>query len=115
MKFIRKYENISCNDALQCIFELNKLDFEVYRILKQVKESRADSLAKKMKKERSTIYRSLQKLTSCGLCIKKTKTIESGGYYHIYLCADSTDIKSKMEACIDDWYNHMKQTLKNFE
>jgi predicted transcriptional regulator len=115
MKFIREFENISCKDVLQCVFELNKLDFNIYKILKIVGETRADALAKKMKKERSTVYRSLQKLTSCGLCKKKTKTIGSGGYYHIYSSNDPKKVKKDMESCIDRWYKEMKKTLKDFE
>ena len=115
MKFIREYENISCTDVLQCVFELNKLDFNIYKTLKIVGEARADVLANKMKRERSTVYRSLQKLTSCGLCMKKTKTIESGGYYHLYSCSDSKQVKKEIESCIDEWYKQMKKTLKDFE
>ena len=115
MKVIREFENISCTDVLQCIFELNRLDSSIYKMLKEHGETRADDLAHKMKKERSTVYRSLQKLTSCGLCKKKTKTIESGGYYHLYSCNDSKQVRKEMESCIDEWYKQMKNTLKNFE
>ena len=115
MKFIRSYENICCKDVLQSIFELNKLDFNVYKKLKKLGEIRADSLAKKMDRERSTIYRSLQKLTSCGLCTKKTQTIGTGGYYHTYLCNDPKKVRKETESCIDEWYKYMKKTLKDFE
>lgn len=115
MKFIREYENLNCTEVLQCVFDLNKLDFQIYKTLKKVGSSRADDLANKMKKERSTIYRSLQKLSNCGLCTKETKTIVSGGYFHIYSCKDSTHVRKEMESCIDKWYKHMKETLKNFE
>ena len=115
MKIIQEYENISCKDVLQCVFELNKLDFNVYKLLREQGKTRADALAHKMKKERSTVYRSLQRLTSCGLCMKKTKTIESGGYYHLYSCNDPKQVKKEMESCIDEWYKQMKKTIKNFE
>ena len=115
MKFIRNYENICCNDVLQSVFELNTLDLEIYKILKGAGESRADALAKKIDRERSTVYRSLQRLTSCKLCTKKTKTIETGGYYHTYSCNDPKQVRKEIESCIDDWYKLMKNTLKDFE
>jgi len=115
MKFIRDYDNISCKDVLQCVFELNKLDFHVYKLLRQKGESRADDLAEKMKKERSTVYRSLQKLKSCGLCTKNTKNIDTGGYYHIYSCSNPKKVKKEMEICIDEWYKNMKKTLNDLE
>jgi len=115
MKLMKDYENICCKDVLQYVFDLNSLDLEVYKKLKELKESRADDLAKKLGKERSYIYRSLQKLTSCNLCTKITKTIESGGYYHLYAFKDAKGVRKELELCIDEWYNHIKQILKNFE
>jgi len=115
MKFIRNYENICCNDVLQSVFELNALDLEIYKILKKTGELRTDALAKKIDRERSTVYRSLQKLTSCGLCTKTTKTIETGGYYHTYSCNDTELVKEKIESCIDGWYKQMKKMLLDFE
>ena len=93
MKLIQSDNNICCKDILQSLFDLNDFDFEVYNQLREMNESRADFLAKKMNKERSTIYRSLQKLTLCGLCKKITKTIDTGGYYHVYLCNDIKNVK----------------------
>lgn len=115
MKFIRNYENICCNDVLQSVFELNALDLEIYKILKKTGESRADVLAKKIDRERSTVYRSLQNLTSCDLCAKTTKTIETGGYYHTYSCNDVKLVREKIESCIDEWYKQMKKILEDFE
>ncbi len=115
MKLIKNYENICCKDVLQYVFDLNSLDVEVYKKLKEEKESRADELAKKIGKERSSVYRSLQKLTFCNLCTKKTKTIETGGYYHLYIFNNAKEVRKEIESCIDDWYNHMKQILREFE
>ncbi len=115
MKIINTNKNICCDDVIQCIFELNKLDIKVYKTLKEIGETRANTLAKKLNKDRSTIYRSLQKLTCSELCTKNTKTITSGGYYHTYLCNSTKDAKEKIEQRIDNWYNKMKNTIKNLE
>ena len=115
MKFINTLGNICCDDVIRCIFDFNDLDLNVYKKLREVGESRADNLAKKLNKERSTVYRSLKKLTSCGLCIKKTNKIATGGYYHTYLSINAKLAKKKVEACIDDWYRNMKETIKMFE
>jgi predicted transcriptional regulator len=115
MNIIKNYENICCNDVLQYVFDLNSLDLEVYKKLKELKQSRADDLAKKLGKERSNVYRSLQKLTFCNLCTKTTRTIETGGYYHLYTFKNAKEVRKDIESCIDDWYNHIKQILKDFE
>lgn len=76
MKFIKSEDVICCNDLIKCVFDLNELDLKVYKKLKKKGESRAEILAKHLKRERSTVYRSLQKLTCCGLCIKNNKNYQ---------------------------------------
>ena len=115
MRFLDTSKNICCDDVIRCIFDFNNLDINVYKKLKEDGELKAQELAYKLKKERSTVYRSLQKLTKCGLCIKKTNKIEAGGHYHTYECIDSKLVKIKIESCINDWYKSMKNTLKVFE
>ena len=107
-------ELVCCKDVLHILFDLNTLDFQVFKRLWENSETRADDLAKQMKKERSTIYRSLQKLTSCGLCIKTTNTLAGGGYYHTYVCTDTQQIKQDLQQCVDNWYQQMKQILQQF-
>ena len=115
MKSIKLSEKICCDDIIRCIYEFNDLDIKVFKELKKIGESRANFLANKLQRERSTIYRSLQKLTSCGLCIKKSNKIKSGGYYHTYFCNDIKIVKKKVDACVDNWYNTMKNTIKVFD
>ena len=115
MKSIKLDQKLCCNDLIQCIFDLNKLDIQIYKEMQKTKEVRPQTLVKKLKKERSTIYRSLQKLTCAGLCTKNTKTIESGGYYYIYKCKNPLDIQKHLDVCIDDWYKKMKKTIKKLK
>lgn len=115
MKFINPEKNINYDNVVQCIFELNNLDIQTYSILKQIGEMRADELAKKLKKDRSNVYRSLQKLTCCGLCTKEQRNIETGGYYHIYRPSNTAKIKKELEKQIDNWHKKMKNTLKELE
>ena len=115
MKFINPKNNINCDNVIQCIFELNNLDIKVYRTLKEAGEARADELAKKLKKDRSNIYRSLQRLTCCRLCIKEKRNIKSGGYYHIYNCANNSKIRTELDEQIDSWHKKMKNTLETLK
>ena len=114
MKFIQpNQKNICCDDIIQCIYELNTLDITVYNKLKTQKEARPQSLAKQINKERSTVYRSLQKLTCVGLIEKNKKALTKGGNYHTYKIKDSEQTKEQLEKCIDNWYNKMKKTIEN--
>jgi predicted transcriptional regulator len=115
MRFIDPSKKICCDDIISCIFDFNNLDIEVYKKLKEKGELKTQDLAYLLKRERSTVYRSLQKLTKCGLCIKKTNKIKKGGHYYTYKSIDNNLIKSKIESCINDWYKIMMDNLKLFE
>ena len=115
MKYLKPDQKICCNDIIQCIFDLNDLDIKIYKLLQKEKEVRPQTLTKKLNKERSTIYRSLQKLSCAGLCTKNTRTIDSGGYYYVYISKDSKDIQENLEKCVDDWHKKMKKTIKELK
>jgi predicted transcriptional regulator len=104
---------MKCDDAIKCVFNLNKLDLIVYKKLKQIGPARADDLAKLIDRERSTVYRSLQKLAKCGICKKITKTLNHGGYYHIYQCSSVDNIQKQAQECLDSWYSDVKRTLES--
>jgi len=102
---------MKCDDAIKCIFNLSKLDLRVYKKLKDIGPARANELAKQLNRERSTVYRSLQKLSKCGICKKITKTLRQGGYYHLYQCDSIESIQKQAKECLDSWYGDVKETL----
>jgi predicted transcriptional regulator len=104
----------TCSDIVQCAFSLNDFDLEVYNRLNGAGALRADDLADMMGKDRSTVYRSLQKMLSCGICYRETKSIERGGYFHIYKAIEREELKRKLRSCVDDWYARMNQILERF-
>ena len=78
----------SCRDIVQCAFNLNDFEVEVFRAAASHGPLRADELADRMGRERSGVYRALQKLLSCGMCLRETRSLEKGGYYHVYSAID---------------------------
>jgi predicted transcriptional regulator len=106
---------IDCEDAVRCIFNLKELDIMILRELRKHGSVRADELAKILHKERSTIYRSLQKLNRCGICEKKTKTIKQGGYYHTYSLYENIRIRETAEHCLEEWYRKVKKSLSELD
>jgi predicted transcriptional regulator len=103
---------VKCDEAIKCVFDLNTLDIRVYKKLKLIGPSRANELAKQLNRERSTIYRSLQKLTKANICKKSTKTLPQGGYYHVYQCCSIEKIQKEAKNCLDAWYSELKKTLE---
>jgi predicted transcriptional regulator len=104
----------TCHDLVQCAFSLAEFEVEVYYQLSQSGPLRADELAAKMGQDRSTVYRSLQKLMTCGMVYRETKSIERGGYFHIYKAIGKELLRERLERCVNDWYSHMQEVLSKF-
>ncbi len=115
MKPIQPSSGTSCADVIQSLFNFTNLDILVYKTLQEQGEMRTQQLAHLLDRERSTVYRSLQRLTDCGLCEKHTKTIKSGGYYYTYVCKDPDQVKNQLASCIESWYTSMQQVLARFD
>jgi predicted transcriptional regulator len=103
-----------CEDLVQCAFNLNEFEVSIYRKLVEVGPSRADEIAEAIGRDRSTVYRSLQKLMSCGIVFRETRSIERGGYFHVYIPISRQMMKEKLERCVDEWYQRMLSMLSKF-
>ena len=112
MKFIKSNNNIECEDIMQCFYNLNDLDIKIYKYLQTNGAVKTKKIAEQIKKERSTVYRSLQRLTRCGLCKKQTKKIKTGGQYYVYKSINIYSVKNNLEKCLDNWYEEMKKTIE---
>jgi predicted transcriptional regulator len=74
-----------------------------------------DDVSKEADRDRSTTFRSLQKLVSLGLCVKETKTIKDGGYFHVYSVVDMETFKKETERRVKDLQKSLDRLLKKFE
>src|SRR6476661_4537296 len=95
--------NATVKDLLTHLYALSALDIDVLFILMKSKEPMTtEELAKKMKRDKSNIFRSVQKLVNQGLCSKENRTIEGGGYFYVYRGIDVKTFKLETERKIKD-------------
>lgn len=107
--------NATCRDIVKCMYRLTDFEIAIYRKLVKQGALRADDLAPVLKKDRSTVYRALQKLVSSGLAYRDTKTIERGGYYHVYAAVSPDELKTRLHKCADDWFENMNTAIDDFD
>ena len=74
-----------------------------------------DDVSKEMDRDRSTTFRSLQKLVSLGLVVKETKTIKDGGHFHVYSAVDRETFKRETERRVKELQKSLDRLLKKFE
>lgn len=98
-------------DIIKCALGIRELEVKTYFTLldgpMQVQE-----IADKLRRNRSTIQRSLTNLISKGLATRRIKSIARGGYYYEYEAASSSEVKKMVRAALDQWYEKMVHFLE---
>jgi len=108
--------DMQCEGLLECFHGLKQLDKQCFRVLVQSDEPlTVDEVADIVERERSTAYRSIQRLLKAGFIQKEQVNYEQGGYYHVYAPTDAERIADSMQRMLNDWYAKMGQLISEFE
>ncbi|MCU4925926.1 BlaI/MecI/CopY family transcriptional regulator [Halobacteria archaeon AArc-dxtr1] len=109
-------QDMECEGLLECIHGLKQLDKECFRAMVESDESLTiDEVAERVDRERSTAYRSIQRLLQAGFIQKEQVNYDQGGYYHVYYPTDPAQIATDMQRRLNDWYAKMGQLIQEFE
>jgi predicted transcriptional regulator len=109
--------NSTIKDLFTNIFDLSPLevDLVLFLIANNDTYMTLEELAKETNRDKSTVFRSLQKLVTLGICIKETKTMKGGGYYHTYCAIDVKSFKIITEGKVKEIQQSFDRLLKRFE
>lgn len=107
--------NCECDDVAKCILGLKALDMDAYKCLLANGPMTAESLGEHLNRERSTAYRSLQNLISCGIVYRETKTIDIGGYFYEYVAVDPKRVKEMLKENVEQWYEKVSGLIENID
>jgi predicted transcriptional regulator len=108
-------QDMECEGLLECVHGLKELDKEIFRVLTEAAEPlTVDEIADAVDRERSTAYRSVQRLLQSGFVQKEQVNYEQGGYYHVFRPTDPDEIADDMQRLLNDWYAKMGQLIGEF-
>ncbi|WP_181692078.1 helix-turn-helix domain-containing protein [Natronomonas sp. LN261] len=108
-------QDMQCEGLLECIHGLKGLDKEIFRVLTERSEPlTVDQIAEEVDRERSTAYRSVQRLLQSGFVQKDQVNYDQGGYYHVFRPTDPDEIADDMQRMLNDWYAKMGQLIGEF-
>jgi predicted transcriptional regulator len=107
--------NCECDDVAKCILGLKDLDLKAYKILLSNGPLTAEKLGKHLGRERSTAYRSLQNLISCGLVYRETHTIDVGGYFYEYVAVNPAEVRRMLQESVDQWYDKVSHLINKID
>jgi predicted transcriptional regulator len=105
----------TCRDVLKCIFGLGEIEIMIYRQLLRSGPSRIESLQPSISRDKSTVYRALQRLVKAGLVDRETKNLKGGGQFHEYIAVPPEEIRQRVYACMDDWIDNLRSAFEKFD
>ncbi len=113
VEYLRR--DLDCESLLDCVHGLKEIDRESFRVLAESGEPlTVDDVADEIDRERSTAYRSIQRLLKAGLIQKEQINYDQGSYYHVYHPTDPDVIADDMQRTLNDWYAEMGQLIQQF-
>ena len=108
--------NSTAKDLFIYLYDLSPLDVDLFFILmKSKKPAILEDLAKKINRDKSNVFRSVEKLVSSGICIKESRSIKGGGYYHVYSAVDTKTFKMETEKRVKELQASFDRILRKFE
>jgi predicted transcriptional regulator len=108
-------QDMACENLLECFHGLKDLDREVFRsIAAQDGRLTIDEIADAVDRERSTAYRSAQRLFDAGLVRKEQINYENGGYHHVFEQASADEIADEMQRMLNDWHVKMGRLIGEY-
>ena len=107
--------DMECEGLLECIHGLKQLDRRVFTVLTEnEKPLTVDEVAAEVNRERSTAYRSVQRLVDSGFVQREQVNYDHGGYYHVFRPTDPDEVADEMQRMLNDWYAKMGQLIQEF-
>jgi len=107
--------DMECEGLLECLHGLKQLDRRCFEVLVETDDHlTVDEVAEAVERERSTAYRSIQRLLQAGLIQKEQVNYEHGGYYHVYHPTDPDEVADDMQRMLNDWYAQMGTLIQEF-
>ena len=104
-----------CSDLLSCFLDLNDLEIRLFYTVVSRGSSTLDDLSQFLSKDRSTIFRNLQKLVALGLIYKEMTSLERGGRVATFMPNDMDSIKEIVSQRIDSLKRSMDAFMNDFE
>jgi predicted transcriptional regulator len=108
--------NSTLRDLFIYLYDLSPLDLDLlFLLIKKDRPMTLEELVKQADRDKSTVFRSMQKLVGLGICVKETKTIKEGGYFHVYSAIDMKTFRMTTEQKVKELEATFHRLLRKFE
>lgn len=106
-------EHLRC--TLKCAFDLSCLDLEVYVVLLKKNPASIEEISELVGKDKSTVYKSLQRLLEKGLIERDYRILRSGGYRYLYKPIPFSEFKERILKAVEAWSKKLSESIAEIE
>jgi predicted transcriptional regulator len=108
-------EDVQCEYLLDCFHGLTELDRSCFeQLVTSADPLTVDDLADRVDRDRTTAYRSVQRLLEAGVVEKRQVSGDGSSYHHVYEPTDPDVIADQMQRELNDYYAKMGQLIHEF-
>ena len=108
--------NATIEDLIMSLYDLSPLEFDLlFALIARKKATPLNVLSKQVNRDKTTVFRCLQKLVNLRICEKETKTLKEGGWYHVYSAIDVAAFKMETEKRVKEIKESFDGLLSKFE
>jgi predicted transcriptional regulator len=108
-------KRIDFKDLLQCSFNLNKTEYNLFIFMLEKEDSLCVSTIGEMTgKDRTTVQKAMKKLVSQELVLKHQVNLENGGYTFVYKIKNKDVLKNKMLEIVESWHKEVVNSVKSW-
>jgi predicted transcriptional regulator len=104
----------TCTELLTCLYDLKQMDMDVLYETARKERVTLDEISDSVKRDRSTVHRSLSKLVSLNLVYKRMRTLKDGGYYHVYIVAEESQIEKQVNLRVKEIIESLEKLVDRF-
>ena len=111
--------NTTMRELFVYLYELSSLEVDLLFILIKNKGSSKlltlEELAELADRNKTSVFRGIQKLQSLRLCNRTMETRKEGGYFYLYSAITMEELKIETENRVKNLVNNIGRLLKAFE
>lgn len=108
-------QEMDCEALLGCFYGHTELDESCLRVLgSSSRPLTVDDVAAAVEHDRSTVYRSVQRLLATGVVEKAQVNYDDGGYCHVYSVVDTGAVSRDMYRTLNDRYAELDGRIDDF-
>jgi predicted transcriptional regulator len=107
-------KEMECEELFECMSGSSNLDRDIYFHVLESDGLDVDQIAEEVERERSTVYRSVQRLKENSFLEQEKIGQKGGGYRHVYTAVDPDEIADRMQDKLNEMYAEIGQLIHEF-